>query len=559
LLTASIKLVAEPGHLVKHRASRVGPTHRRLCIPFGDAYPVSDTSSMTTLTGARALAAVRARRRPRSSAGLACRLIPGYKVTPTIALISDALTQAVIDGNGRYLISTPPRTGKSLLTSVIGVLYALTCNPDSNVILASYADSLAWEHSHRARVLVTEHPELLGFTLRADRAAVGRWQVDRARPDGSPAAGGGLLAAGILSGITGFGADLVLIDDPIKNQLEADSAAHRRRVLHEFRSTLLTRLMPGASVVIISSRFHEQDLIGTLLAEEPDRWTYINIPAISEAGIPDALDREPGLAMTSALGRTADQFDDLRRAVGERAWYSLFQGVPANPEGALVKRTWLDDWRMPAAPQRPARTVVGVDPSDSGSGDSCGLVAASLGADGVVAVIADLSRPMTSDEWARAAVQLAIDVGASEVAIEAFAARETYTRVANEALRRAKTPHPIRVSAWPPKGSGRGGGDAVARAAALLQALEVGTCRLAGHFPDFEAAATSWQAGQHCSDALAALVVAHDVLTHAASGQWGFAPAIPGATLGRPTLPGSGRVVVPMEEVLRQRRSLRAM
>ena len=80
----------------------------------------------------------------------------------------------------------------------------------------------------------------------------------------------------------------MLLDDPIQNQVHADSASHRRRVVNEFRSTLMTRLMPGGTVVIVCSRFHENELIGTLLAEEPDRWEFINIPAISEAGIPDA-------------------------------------------------------------------------------------------------------------------------------------------------------------------------------------------------------------------------------------------------------------------------------
>ena len=89
-------------------------------------------------------------------------------------------------------------------------------------------------------------------------------------------------------------------------------------------------------------------------------------------------------------------------------------------------------------------------------------------------------------------------------------------------MRRAKTPHPIRVTTWPPKGSGRGGGDALARSAALLQGLEVGTTRIAGHLPDLEQAAVTWQAGQHQPDALAALVVAHDVLVHSIGQQWSF-------------------------------------
>jgi hypothetical protein len=461
-----------------------------------------------TLAGVRALAAQRARRQPSTPAELAARIIPGYRITPAVALISDALADAITGGDRRLIITVPPRESKSTTVAVTGTLFALMRNPDERVILASYADSLAQEHSRTARALVAEHADLLGFSLSADKASVGRWTVD--------GHDGGLLAAGILSGITGFGADLLLIDDPTKNAQEADSAAHRHRVLHEFRSTLMPRLHPGASVVIIGTRWHEDDLIGSLLADEPDTWTHINVPAVAESGIPDALGREPGTAMTSALGRTPAQFDDLRRSVASRSWYALFQGVPSAPEGGLVKGDWLDAWRLPAAPPGPVKTVVGVDPSDSGEGDSCGLIAASITAEGVVAVIADQSAPMTSDAWARAAVDLAVQIGASEIAVESFAARETYLRVVRDALSRMKIDRPIKVSDWPPKGSGRGGGDAVARSAALLQGFEVGTVRLAGHFPEFEERAVQWQAGQHQPDALAALVVAHDVLVHSA-------------------------------------------
>lgn len=240
--------------------------------------------------------------------------------------------------------------------------------------------------------------------------------------------------------------------------------------------------------------------------------------------------------MVSALGRTAQGFDEIKRAVGQRAWYALYEGVPSSPEGGLIKREWLDEWRLPAAPQRPVKTVVGVDPSDSGSGDSCGLVAASVTSDGVVAVIADQSAPMTSDAWARAAVQLADGVGASEIAVEAFAARETYARVVNEALKRAKLDRPIKVSGWPPKGSQRGRGDSMARSSALLQALEVGTCRIAGHLPALEEAAVTWQHSQHQPDALSALVVAHDVLVHAAGQQCSIAAPLGGSITDRATV-----------------------
>lgn len=86
-------------------------------------------------------------------------------------------------------------------------------------------------------------------------------------------------------------------------------------------------------------------------------------------------------------------------------------------------------------------------------------------------------------------------------------------------LNRYKLDRPIRVSSWPPKGSGRGRGDSMARSSMLLQALETGTARIAGHLPDFEQAAVTWQQHQHQPDALAAAVIAHDVLVHAASQQ----------------------------------------
>jgi hypothetical protein len=494
----------------------------------------TDATAVRCLVGARLCKARRDRHAPPSPAALAKRLIPNYTVTPTLTLISDALADAITAPDRRVIISTPPRTGKSVLTSQIAPVFALAADPDADVIVSSYGDTLAEEHSREARRLVSDNAALLGIELAQDKSSVGRWRVAGRR--------GGLLAGGILSGTTGFGASLLIVDDPIKGAAEADSAAHRRRLLAEFRASLLSRVHPGGSVVIVATRWHPDDLIGHLLDTEPQRWHHVNVPAISEAGVPDALGREPGVAMVSALGRTAEGFADIRAAVGQRAWAALYLGVPASPEGGLVKREWLDVWRLPAAPQRPVLTVIGVDPSDSGSGDSCGLVGCSMTSEGVVAVIADQSAPMTSDQWARAAVTLALDVGASEIAVESFAARETYSRVVRDALSRAKPDRHVKVTAWPPKGSGRGGGDAVARAAALIQALEVGTCRIAGHLPELEAAAVAWQAGQHQPDSLAALVVAHDVLIHAASQRWAIATPILSARLpGDPGVPSTVR------------------
>ncbi|MEB3020888.1 terminase large subunit domain-containing protein [[Mycobacterium] crassicus] len=480
--------------------------------PDADGHPARWPRALIDLD---ALAASRRRQRPTTPTALGRRLLgTRYRTTPAVALIGAAVADAISQPDARLIVTVPPREAKSTTVAVLGTVLALATDPDAEVILASYADNLAHEHSARARALIAEHGDDLGIRLADEKTAVGRWRIAGHR--------GGLLATGIMAGITGKGADLLILDDIVKNAAEADSDAHRRRVLAEFRGTLMTRVHPGGSVVIIGTRWHPDDLIGHLLATEPERWEHLNIPAVAEAGIPDALHRPPGQTMTSTVGRSPEQFADLRRSLGDRSWYAEFQGVPNSPEGNLIRSTWLDSWRLPSAPVAPALTVVGVDPSDSGEGDAAGIVAASLTRDGVVAVIADQSAPMTSDQWARAAIELAMSTGASEIAIEAFTARATYERVVREAMARYDLPHPIRVTTWPPKGEGGNRGDALARSAALLQAFEVGTCRIAGHLPEFERRAVTWQAGTHQPDALAALVVAHDVLIRSAGSRLTF-------------------------------------
>ncbi len=462
-------------------------------------------NTVRLLSAAGAVGLERDRRRPTSPAELAQRIIPGYKVTPTIKLISDALADAITGNDKRLLISVGPQEGKSTLVSVVGTLFALFNDPNAKLVVASYSDHLAAEHGRTARDLVAEHTDLLGFRISRDQTSAGRWTLD--------GHSGGLLACGITSSITGFPATAVIVDDSIKNAQEADSESLREKGLQAFKSTLLTRLHPGGSVVVIGTRWHESDLIGSLLREEPDRWRYINVPAVSEKGIPDALGRPAGVPMTSALGRTAERYADIRKSVGERIWHAMYQGVPSSPGGTLILQDWIDQWRLPAAPQRPVRVVVAIDPAE-GQRDKTGLVAASLTSDGTVHLIADKTARASSDEWARNAVQLAIDVGASEIAIEAFSVGETYRRVVKDALARSDPGRFIKVSTWPPKGQPRNR-EAVSRAAPLRQALEVGKFRLAGDFPDFEQAATAWQAGQHCPDSLSAAIIAHDRLAPA--------------------------------------------
>lgn len=471
--------------------------------------------AIRTLAAARFLQAQRRERRPGSPAELAKLLDPKFNVTPTIALLSDLAARSVREPDQRDIVSTSPRTGKSQLLAVWTPVWALMRDPDMQIVVVSHGDDLAQEHSRKVREVIREHADFLGYRIAADKTAVGRWRVEGRK--------GGMLATGINSGLVGFGADMLVIDDPVPGAAEADSKAHRTRVVKQYSGSLATRVHPGGSILLVSSRWHEEDLAGHLLKVEPGVWRQTNVPAVSEVKVPDVLGRAPGVAMVSATGFTAERWAAIRRTVGERIWFAQYMGVPSTPAGALVKQKWLDDWRLTVAPPSPVLTVIGVDPSDSGSGDSCGLVAWSLTAEGVSVLIADKSSPMTSDQWASSAVALAVEVGASEIAVESFAARETYQQVVRKALERAKTGRVIKVTAWPPKGSGRGQGDAVARSAALIQGLEVGTARLAGIHPRWETQAVAWQSGQHQPDGFAASVVAFDVLSHAAGQEWQLA------------------------------------
>lgn len=481
-------------------------------------------------------------------AALAASCDPSYRITPAVELVSRSVERVLREASRNLLVTAPPQELKSTLCAIWTPLRALQLHPDWMVMVVTYADGLAEEHSFAAREHIENYgtgaidsftgapmPDKLGISLMRERNAVGRWRINEGK--------GGMIAAGMGATITGRRANLIIIDDPYKNQQEADSTAHRKRVLDTYRSVIRTRLAPGGSMILIQTRWHPEDLAGTILKEQQElpakfrTWRYLNIPAVSHAGVPDALDRsEPGVAMESARGRTAEEFADIRRSVGERVWFAMYMGIPTPPEGGLFSREWFDNSPLPDAPAGSLMTVVAVDPAETGEGDEAGVVAGSLLMDGTVALIRDASGSMTSDEWATRAVGLAIEVGASEIWVEAYTAGTTYLNVVKRAknarlaalqtadvstAQKAMEVYQVRnvlaglqVKQW------RGTGDAVARSALLRQAVEVGTCRtVRPEMDEMIEQAVIWQVGQHQPDRVAASVIAHDVLAAIVSRQ----------------------------------------
>lgn len=477
------------------------------------------------------LARERSLRSHRNAAELAASLDPTWAITEANRMVAEAIEECIHTRRGRLLITMPPQEGKTSLAAVYGVVRALQWHPEWRCMLASFSSILAEESSVAARNLIQKHgtdavdpltgikgEDELGLALAYDRASAAAWRLRGHR--------GGLVAVGLGGTISGRPADLLIIDDPIKGMEAADSNATKKHVIEGFQGDLTTRLSAAAPIILIQTRWAVDDLAGWLLAQEEKkppsqrRWKHLNIPAVAEEGLKDSLGRKPGTWLVSARGRTPDDWKETRDIVGSRVWAALYQGSPSPLEGGLVKKAWLNEHRLLLPPKNPVLTVVGVDPAETGKGDEAGIVAACLTSDNKVAMIADKTSKMTSDEWVKASVKLAIEVGASRIVVEAFSAGTTYKRLLQEEVEKEAPGREIEVVPWPPNGSKRGGGDSHTRSTALLAQLENGRTVLAGHFPDWETRATGWQVGQHQPDGMSALVVAHDELIHAGGLEW---------------------------------------
>lgn len=226
----------------------------------------------------------------------------------------------------RLMLLLPPGHAKSTYASVLFPAWWFTRHPASSIITACHTADLADHFARRVRALVQEHTATLGYGLARDDRAAARWRTTTS---------GEYYAAGIRGPITGRRADLVLLDDPVKSHAEADSAASRDAIWNWYRSDLATRLKPGGRVVLIMTRWHQDDLGGRLIDADPN-WTIVKLPAIAEAG--DPLHRKPGEALWPEWEDEA-ALDRKRRTVGPRIWQALFQQNPNPDTDALFTTT----------------------------------------------------------------------------------------------------------------------------------------------------------------------------------------------------------------------------
>ena len=265
--------------------------------------------------------------------------MPSYEAAAHLVALADKL-EAVERGEiKRLIVLMPPRHGKSELISIRFPCWYLAKHPESYVVQAGYAENIALVHSRMARDVfvspelrrlfpsIHHRPERAGQEMiLPERQAAHEWGTKQ---------GGSYYAVGIGGSLTGRGFNVAVIDDPVKDVEEAESKVMRDKVWDWYRTVFRTRAQPDAAIIIVMTRWHQDDLVGRLIkqAQEDsgsDQWDIVHFKALDDG---QALwpERYP-----------LDVLEIIRSSIGSRAFTSLYYGEPTIAEGNIIKREW---WR----------------------------------------------------------------------------------------------------------------------------------------------------------------------------------------------------------------------
>ena len=269
---------------------------------------------------------------------------PDYEVNWHHRLLANKLTRFARGEIKRLIVSMPPRYGKSELVSRRLPAFLFGLNPHARIISASYGADLASRMNRDVQKIIVSpeyrflfpHVRLNSSNVRSDAQGSFLRNNDIFEIVGHS---GVYRSAGVGGAITGMGADFAIIDDPVKNDEEAESPVYRERAWDWFTSTLYTRREKGGGILITMTRWHEDDLAGRVIERMPGEWEVISFPAL--------LDGAPGYGDPRSLGEPLwpnkyDLIDAMKtkRTVGSRVWQALYQQRPTAPEGGIIQRKW---------------------------------------------------------------------------------------------------------------------------------------------------------------------------------------------------------------------------
>lgn len=303
----------------------------------------------------------------------------GYNASKVHRYIARKLT-SVADGSCRRLIiNMPPRHGKSRLTTIELPTWMLGKDPKKKIVLASYSGNLAKRHSRSSRDRMHEP------IYQAVFPNTSLDPLDKGAEEWSTTAGGIYKGVGIEGSLTGHGADLLIIDDPFKDHLEAHSKTTREAVWNWFLSVAYTRLSPTGAIVIIMTRWHTDDLVGRLMdpkraaeikeagLQDEEKWEVVNFPAMAKHDH-DELGRKEGEALYPEAYPT-NRLKAIRQVLGSYLWAALYEGVPiplggnyinggnfviVNPDQVPVGLQWMRYWDLATDEKASADFTAGV-------------------------------------------------------------------------------------------------------------------------------------------------------------------------------------------------------
>lgn len=288
-------------------------------------------------------------------------LVPNWHIDE-ISLILEVFVQQVEQKKSpRLIIALPPRAGKSEMTSRRLPPFFLGRNPTCEVICAAATQDLANDFGAAVRSTLADpiYKEIFP-RLKVDQSTNAKDRI-QTFTDANPTRAGGYKAIGVGGLLSGFGGHILIGDDLIPGMTEADSATHRRAVMSWYDSVFSARLAPGAGIILVNTRWHEDDVTGTLLARaranpKADQWMSYSFPALA---VEDEQHRKKGEALHPARF-SQQEVERVRATVPPRVWNAVYQQRPVADTGDFFQRSW---FRYHPPAQRPpkAHWYIGFD------------------------------------------------------------------------------------------------------------------------------------------------------------------------------------------------------
>jgi predicted phage terminase large subunit-like protein len=284
--------------------------------------------------------------------------------------IRDVLDRVEAGELTRVILCVPPRHGKSEMTTVRWPMYLLEKNPGRRIMVGAYNATLACKFSRKMRRLIKGRVK-----ISSDRKAVDDWETEE---------GGGVRAVGVGGGVTGMGANIIIIDDPVKSRAEAQSETYRDACYEWYTDDVYTRLEPGGVIVLIMTRWHEDDLAGRILAsEDGPNWTEIRLPALAEEN--DPLGRAPGEALCPQRYDVPALMNILR--VMRDSFNALYQQRPSSVEGDIFKADYFSNRYKRLPELKLVATFWDTATKDKAQNDEWAALTVGLGEDGFLYVL----------------------------------------------------------------------------------------------------------------------------------------------------------------------------